>query len=161
MYLNFIYYPKFLKFPIIFEHCSCISCYLEPKYDRLTPFRDNHVYYLLALLYSRVVTKFFIFSAAECPQEKDGNKAIAGRLDGLTSKFSSLSDMRLTYAGKHDHLPVLLDVGSDLDIVEFLFEVEDVGVVGGDVRGGRCRRRWDGIVRRGMWKFHSLGRHIV
>ena len=92
--------------------------------------------------------------------EKYSRKAIAGRL-GLISQFSSLSDIGLTYAGKHDHLPVLLDVRPNLDIVEFLFEVEDVGVVGGDVRGGRCRRRWNGIVRRGVWKFHSLRRHIV
>ena len=64
-------YPKF---PIIFEHCSSgesISCYREPKYDRLTPFYGNLVYYLLALTYSRVVyNRSFFVRLQSAPQEK-------------------------------------------------------------------------------------------
>ena len=63
----------------------------------------------------------------------------------------------LTDAGEDDHLPVLLDVGLDLDIVELLLEVEDDGVVGGEIRRGRR----DGFVRRRRWKLHALCRHRV
>ena len=78
-------------------------------------------------------------------------------LRNLGIQFFPSLHSSLTDAGEDDHLPVLLDVGLDLDIVELLLEVEDVGVVGGEIQFGR-----DGLVwrRRGR-KLHAVCRHGV